>query len=344
MGERKSRRRPNPVTSLQSVSSDTHTSLSSNSAKTPKKRKLNKRPFTLGMLEEESVNNRNQGKRYLSGIIFWCWPLILLAAIYITCSLFPQIIHKQSFIENTQNNGTVSGHNIRSASRETLKQYHFTICQEETIEAKETALIKSVVKIHGSWSQGKIENLLEELLARYNKRSDFYNFESPTDISIGIVDHFNEKEKKQSHFIAQLYYHTGKPVKIQWNPALFPNQVLKRDKYSSTFTEYLSSSLSLFPSAEPEIKILPGYDNARAFQISVIDYNFNGDIDSYISMIAYKSRKFLSRATQPCEGIFIALFNGNYYISSERCLSLPEIQPEIKREPLLANLDWKQSG
>ena len=102
-------------------------------------------------------------------------------------------------------------------------------------------------------------------------------------------------------------------------------------------------SLRVLSDASPEISILAGGENPRAFQVSIRDYSYSGDPREYTALAARAVSKIISGMNRPCEGVFIALFKGNYYITSESCLAAGILPDDEDSREYASLLVWKNT-
>ena len=260
----------------------------------------------------------------LKGILFFFWPLIILSFIYILSFVHGGFYGDKKSIHTT--NGNVSlKQNEKITPRDLFHRRHYTVYQEEIVESPTNALVKSAIIVHGKWKQQDIICLFDELSARYAKRSDFYKFAHPTDISITIFGSGNSNGKQSASYLACLYMHEGNEPRIQWNPEAFTDEEMQSLQIRQECIAALHQSLEAISNTQPEVEILPSYENPHAFQISIIDHGFHGNPRQYVALVARCAKEFLSGVSQPCEGIFVALYWGNYFISPDVCLSLPDV-------------------
>ena len=290
-------------------------------------------PFRL--MSEKKPKYRT--KRTLAFIAYWFWPLIIVLLLYIVRFINPGLF---------ANNEAGAIHRGYAPANPPVDYYrnkvHYTIRAEEKSENRNAALIRSVVALNGEWPRDSMIDLLGELEARYRRRTDFFNFTSPTHILIYLVNESLETGDEREHFIARLSTYKDSPGQIEWNVSQTGRLDSGVREERSALSE-AEGALRILGDASPEISILTGEENPRALQISIRDYAYSGDPREYIARTAQAVSKIIRGMNRPCEGVFIALFKGNYYISAESCLTAGILPDDEDSRDYASAMIWKNT-
>jgi len=195
----------------------------------------------------------------------------------------------------------------------------YSIIGKDIVDSETEAGVQLKIGVDRDVSEKEASALLKELGDEERKRGGFKYFKNPQKVDI-----FLYKEEDRNKFGED-----GWSYKYSWEKnsleKIIAQNIKKINSYPYTsfkwrrFAYYLDEKFILKTGVSPEIKLFPSEYKDGGVQVGIFEKDLKINKKNYLSMVAGNVGSVLKEMGVKCEGIFVELPTGKYFIPPELC-------------------------
>ncbi len=195
---------------------------------------------------------------------------------------------------------------------------NYSILSEDIVDSKTEARVETKLEVDEGVSDDAAGFMIKKIGEELKKKRGFKYFDSPTEVEVLLYNKGDEQKFGKNGW--RFKYKSKKSSLGE----LIAQNIKKINSYPYTafnnrrVAYYLDNKL-YNNEISPEIKLYPSEHNHNAVQIGISEKNPKISKKDYLSKIASNIGSVLKDEDTKCEGIFINLPSGSYFISSELC-------------------------
>ena len=271
---------------------------------------------------KKSFWKRNKLLIEISAAVFLISVLFIVFLVFSSRKYVPGIYKSKSGLKQSQKTAKYRKPKSLTFNTEDGRNVDldYSILSEDIIDSESQAHILTKLEIDENVPDKAAEFIIRKISEEQKKKKGFKYFDSPNEVEVILYNKGSEQKYGKDAWRYKYSSQKGSLGKLI-------AQNLKRingypySKFNNRrFAYYLSKQFENEKEINSEINLLPPESKANDIQIGIIENNPKINRKIYLSKVASKVGAVLKEVDIKCEGVFVKLPSGSYYISSDLCM------------------------